>query len=138
MVIFLTALLCLSALGLITLITAKHWELTTGRVLFSEVRPAAGHLLGAGLHFVERRAPVVLKSLAGRLYAEARTGLRIALAWAVLRAEAALERVLNTLRHTTHPHGEGEASAFLREVAEHKKSLQERASPKTPNAIYEE
>ena len=138
MVLFLTVLLCVSVLGLVCLITVKHWELTTGRVLISKLRPAAARVLGEGLHFVERRAPAALKDLARRFYAEARETLHLAVAWVALRTERLLERVLNTLRHTTHSHGGGEASAFLREVAEHKKSLQKRASPKNPNAIYEE
>ena len=117
MALFLTVLLCLSAAGLVVLISVKRWELTTGRVLISKLRPAAARVLGEGLHFVERRAPAALKDL-----------------------ERLLERVLNTLRHTTHVRGGGEASAFLREVAEHKKSLQERQerNGKKPNAIYEE
>jgi len=140
MVLFLAVLLCVSALGLICLIAVKHWELTTGRVLFSELRPAAARVLGAGLHFVERRAPAALKNLARRFYAEARETLHLAVAWVALRTERLLERLLNTLRHTTHVRGDGQASAFLREVAEHKKSLQERQerNGKKPNAIYEE
>lgn len=135
--LFFIVLLCVSALGLIGLISVKHWELTTGRILFSGVRPAAGRALGAGLHFVERRAPAMLKSFARSAYRRLSAMLHLGVAWAVLHAEGALERVLNLLRHTTHPQSSGEASAFLREVAEHKKSLLERGDKKQ-NAIYEE
>lgn len=137
MVITLTVLLGVSATGLIALLTVKRWELTTGRILFSELRPAAGRILGSGLTFVERRAPVLLKNIAWAVYRRASAALHFAVAWVVLHAERLLERVLNILRHTTHPAGEGEASPFLREVAEHKKSLLKR-SGKKQNAIYEE
>lgn len=137
MVLFLTAVLGVSALGLVVLLTVKRWELTTGRVLFSEVRPVAGRFLGLGLAFVERRAPALLKQFAWSAYRRLRTALNILVAWTVLRVEHLLERVLQLLRHTTHPQAGGEASAFLREVAQHKKSLIQR-SGKKPNAIYEE
>ncbi len=137
MVIFLTVLLYLSIAGLIGLLAVKRWEFTTGRVLFAGARPAAGAMLGEGLHFVERRAPALLKGFSWTLYRRLRAAFNLLVAWAVLYAERMLERVLSVLRHTTHPSGSGEASAFLREVAEHKRSLQKR-SGKKPNAIYEE
>lgn len=135
---FLIVLLCVSIAGLIMLLASKRWETATGRVLFSEVRPAAGRILGGGLHFVERRAPALLRELAWTLYRTVRRWLHVGTAWAVLRAEALLERVLHTLRHTTVTSGNGEASAFLREVAEHKKLLQKSDSTEKKNAIYEE
>jgi len=58
-------------------------------------------------------------------------------AWSVLQVERMLEKTLHTLRHTTAARADGEASAFLREVAEHKKSLIEKSGEKK-NAIYEE
>ena len=138
MVLFLTVTLCVSIVALSALLTIKRWEIMSGRIFFSGVRPAAGRYLGAGLHFVERRAPSLLKTLAGTLYRVARRALQLGVVWTVLHAERALERVLQTLRGATRERGEGEASEFLREVAEHKKSLQERSSSKKPNAIYEE
>ena len=137
MVTFFSTTLVIAILGLAGLIAAKRRESTTGRVFFSGVRPVAGHLLGKGLHFVERRAPALVRSGASALIAAARTGIRFSIAWVVLRAERLLEKTLHTLRHTTATRGEGEASAFLREVAEHKKSLLE-GSDKKKNAIYEE
>ena len=137
MVTFFSTTLVIAILGLTGLIAAKRRESTTGRVFFSGVRPVAGHLLGKGLHFVERRAPALVRLGFSTLIAAAKTGIRFSVAWVVLRAERLLEKTLHTLRHTTATRGEGEASPFLREVAEHKKSLQE-GTDRKQNAIYEE
>ena len=137
MTLFLIGLLCFSITGLVGLIALKRWETASGRVLFSGVRPAAGHYLGAGLHFAERRVPALLKGFGWTLYRKVRAALHLFVAWSVVHTERLLELVLQTLRHTTTTKGTGEASAFLREVAEHKKSLINRSSKKK-NAIYEE
>ena len=137
MVVFLTALLCISLAGLACVLYAKHWEETNGKLMMSRVRPKAGEVLGVGLNFVERRAPALLRDAASRAYAAARTLVHRSTAWAVLQVEQMLEKTLHTLRHTTAARSEGEASAFLREVAEHKKSLIEKSGEKK-NAIYEE
>ena len=138
MVVFLTALLCVSLAGLACVLYAKHWEETNGKLMMSRVRPKAGEVLGVGLNFVERRAPAILRDAAGRGYAAARVLAHRTVAWSVLQVERMLEKTLHTLRHTTAARADGEASAFLREVAEHKKQLQDSSSDKKPNAIYEE
>ena len=71
-------------------------------------------------------------------YAAALVLLHRGVAWTVLFAENMLEKTLRTLRHTTGQRGDGKVSEFLREVAEHKKLLQDNSSDKKPNAIYEE
>ena len=138
MVIFLTVLLCVSLVGLSSILYVKHWEETKGRLMMSRVRPRAGEMLGLGLNFVEKRAPALLRDVISRAYAIARSLMHRTAAWSVIHVERMLEKTLHTLRHTTQKRGDGEASSFLREVAEHKKSLQERSSSKKPNAIYEE
>ena len=137
MVVFLTVLLYVSLAGLACVLYAKHWEESNGKLMMSRVRPKAGEVLGVGLNFVERRAPALLRDAASRAYAAARTLVHRSTAWAVLQVEQMLEKTLHTLRHTTAARSEGEASAFLREVAEHKKSLIEKSGEKK-NAIYEE
>lgn len=137
MVPFLITLLCVSLAGLSAILYAKHWEETHGKLMLSRVRPKAGEMLGVGLNFVERRAPALLRNAALRGYAAARVLVHRGAAWALLYTERMLEKTLHTLRHTTQVRGEGEASAFLREVAEHKKLLQN-GSSKEKNAIYEE
>ncbi len=137
MVTFLIAVMCVSIAGMVSLIAIKRWELNSGRILMAGVRPAAGRVLGAGLHFAERRAPALVKGAGWTAYRVLRRTFHLAVAWVVVHTERGLESVLHTLRHTTATHSDGEASAFLREVAEHKKSLIQKSSKKK-NAIYEE
>ncbi len=137
MVTFLLALLCISIVGLVTLLSVKRRELSTGRVMFGGLRPKAGKLLGQGMHFLERQAPAIATESARRAIARGRVASHRVVAWAVLKTERGLESTLQVLRGATQERGAGEASAFLREVAEHKKSLLKR-SGKKPNAIYEE
>ena len=137
MVAFFIALFCVSIAGLTAILCSKHWETTHGKLVMSGVRAKAGGMLGVGLNFVERRVPAILRDAARSGYAIARLLLHRGVAWLVLQVERVLEKTLHTLRHTTQQRGDGEASAFLREVAEHKKQLQNGASKKK-NAIYEE
>ncbi len=130
-------LLVVSLVGLVTLLTVKRWELSNGRVILSGIRPGAGKVLGNALHFFERKAPAIATTSARRGYDIGRLVFHRLVAWAVLQVERVLEKTLHTLRGATQERGEGEASEFLREVAEHKKSLLKRAGKK-PNAIYEE
>jgi hypothetical protein len=137
MAVFLTVILYFSIVGLACILYAKHWEEVNGKLIMSKSRTKAGEALGVGLNFVERRAPVVLRAAASRGYAIAHVLVHRTAAWAVLHVERVLEKTLHTLRHTTESRGDGEASAFLREVAEHKKLLQD-SSSKEKNAIYED
>ncbi len=137
MVIFLIVLMSISIIGIVGLIALRRWEVATGQVFFASVRPAAGRVLGAGLHFAERRAPALAQGLAWSLYRVVRRVFQFAVAWIMLQVERLLERSLHSLRHTTVVGGDGKASAFLREVAEHKRSLMRQSSEKK-NAIYEE
>lgn len=138
MVLFLTVVLGVSIVGLFSIITIKRYEMRTGRVVLADVRPAVGHWLGSGLHFVEHHLPrfVWLKLEQAWRYLN-RVAHRL-VAWGVLHTERGLERTLETLRQRTDvvPHNK-EASAFLREVAEHKKSILE-GDPDGKRAIYEE
>ncbi len=137
MTVFLIALMCISVVGISSVLYVKHWEASHGKLIMSGVRTKAGEALGVGLNFLEKRAPVVLRAAAMRGYIMARTLLHRGIAWMVLFVEHLLEKTLHSLRHTTQQRSDGEASEFLREVAEHKKQLQNSAS-KEQNAIYEE
>ncbi len=138
MVIFLTALLCVSIAGLIGLIAVKRWEIESGRLVMSGMRPKAGAVLGESLRFVEQGLPHAVRRTARRAYKLSRLLFHRTVAWTVLQVERVLERTLHTLRHhTAEERGDGEVSAFLREVAEHKKSLLEQSGEKR-SAIYEE
>lgn len=138
MVIFFITLLCVSIVGIAAVLSVKQWETSHRKLVLGRVRSKAGEALGVGLNFVEKRAPAIVRTKTSRGYAAALVLLHKGVAWTVLFAERMLEKTLHTLRHTTAARGEGEASAFLREVAEHKKLLQDSSSDKKPNAIYEE
>lgn len=139
MVLFFITLLAVSVVGLAGLIGLKRWELTTGRVFLGGLRPAAGELLSRGLHFVEAKAPALVRRGARELLQQGSVLAHRTVAWVVLVAERLLERVLHLLRGATRPGDASQASAFLREVAEHKKSLIKKASrSKKRNVIYDE
>lgn len=138
MVIFLITLLCVSVLGLCGLVVVKRWEIRSGKLMMGALRPKAGAVLGDSLHFVEQGLPHAARLTLRRMYAMAGVLTHRAVAWLVLHVERALERTLHTLRyHTDEERAEGDVSPFLREVAEHKKQLQESAGNKR-SAIYEE
>lgn len=136
MVTFLTILLAVSILGLISLVAIKRWELAHDRLVMSGVRPVAGHYLGSALAFIEEGLPMFVRRSLRITYAVARSLTHRLVAWVMLHTERWLERTLKTLRGATQSRPEGEASEFLREVAAHKRSLL-RKSAKT-RAIYEE
>lgn len=138
MVTFFTVTLAVSIAGLIGLVGLKQWEMQTGRVALRGVRPAIGHWLSNGLHFVERIAPSAISNAVRRLWAIGRTLFHRYVAWGVLWTEAKLESTLNRLRGatTTTRISGSEVSEFLQEVARHKKKLLKR--PKEDRAIHEE
>ena len=134
MALFLTIVLILSCAALVSLLYAKEWEMRTGRILVSGMRPRLDHYSRLSLAFVERVVPDFVEEQAGRLVFWLRTSVRAALAHGLLQAEHALERILHALRHRTlpPPSAGGEASAFLREVADYKKKLMKRSRNKFP------
>lgn len=132
MVIFLTAVLVLSCLAMAGLLYVKHWELNTGHTLFAEQRPKAAQVLHAGVIIIERVIPAAIEKGAAEFSVWLRGSARTGLARALAASERALEQALHVLRHKTvpPPTAGGEASAFLREVAEHKKKFLQRSEEK--------
>ncbi len=135
MVIFFITLLGISLVGLALLLSVRRYELVSGRVIFAHVRPTVGAWLGFGMHFVERVAPALVRYFGKRAYRRLSELAHRTVAFVVLHAERLLEQTLDLLRHTTAKEGGGEASAFLREVAEHKEQLKKAGEER---AIYEE
>ena len=136
MVTFFTATLVISMVGLVLLIGVKRWEMTTGRVVWASVRPAVGEALHRVVLFFERVLPGLLRAGVTRAIAGVRAFAHRAAAWGVLILERVLESVLHGLRRKTsvrHVRRE-QSSDFLREVAEHKKKIQELED----RAIYED
>ena len=122
------ATLLFSVVGLVALIWAKHWELTTGRVILGGVRPQVGQFFHVVLFWIERVLPALARGYSRLFFREALAFLHRGTAALVLWVENLLERILHSVRHTTdvhHVHSAAQASAFLREVAAHKKQLLE-------------
>ncbi len=137
MVLFFIVLLCISVLGLVSLVAIKRWEMNSGRVVMSSVRPTAGALFGSGLHFVERKVPGIVRNAVQRAFVLTKVLSHRLTALVVLHTERGLERTLETIKHKTGaPAQKGQASEFLREVAQHKKALQDGSAEE--RAIYEE
>lgn len=128
MVLFLTTLLGLSIVGMAAMLFLKRYELTTGRMVLSGVRPVVGTFLSRGLLWIEKILPVLVRSQLSRAVQALRDLVQRLIAQSILMFEHALERLLHTVREKTAPAREpGEASAFLREVADHKKKLLHRS-----------
>jgi hypothetical protein len=104
----------------------KRYELSSGRVLLSGARPALRVFFARGLWWTTRVLPGAADRAARRGGEWVRTTAQRILARGALLTEQGLEKALHTVQRTTStPAAGGEASPFLREVAEHKKKLQE-------------
>lgn len=127
MVLFLTTTLVVSTLGMLGIVGLKRYELATGRLFLAGLRPGLRHFFRRTFFWFERVLPSLIAHEAGRLWRAGRAVVRTAAAQGLLFAEQTLERGLSALRQATShaPARPGDASPFLREVAEHKKKLQE-------------
>ena len=114
--------------GLVALLALKRYEMTTGRVVFRQIRPQLGMFFHACLVWVEQALPALLAHAIRRGVGALNRVIHQVVARGILALEHALVWVLKTLHYTTQPtsSGTGEVSAFLREVAEHKKKLLKR------------
>lgn len=111
---------------MVSLLGIKQWELKTNTLMWVGVRPKAGNFFRGLLFWIERVMPALARVYGRRLWRAAHISAHRTTARGVLWAEQWLERVLHTLRHTTDvkvKRETGVASAFLQEVAEHKKKL---------------
>lgn len=132
MVPFFITLLCVSIFGIVSLLTVKRWELTTGSVVGASVRPKIGAFFHHILVWFEHVLPALLHMHARKTAHEVRQYIHKTTAHTVLVTERGLEKALRFLRHATEPkRGAGEVSAFLREVGEHKKKLLKRSNSGT-------
>ncbi|MDE2212924.1 MAG: hypothetical protein KGJ34_00065 [Patescibacteria group bacterium] len=124
MVIFLTAVLLCSSLGMVLLLAIKHWEVSKDRMLFRSTRAQVNESFAIYLNFFASRLPSLAQEK-GRTHIEAvEVWCKGMLARVLLKAEGVLERMLRTLKQTTAPHSaQGQVSAFLQEIAEHKRTL---------------
>ncbi|MDB5224626.1 MAG: hypothetical protein JWO43_248 [Candidatus Adlerbacteria bacterium] len=139
MVLALMIALYASVLGMIGLIAIKRWEIKTGRMLGSAVRPIIGQFFHSVAVWSAHVAPSLVRQLAREMAAFVRGTARHGTARGVLWAEKKLEVTLEAIRDKTtpHRHGGSPASAFLLEVAEHKRALARRAH-RRPARMQEE
>src|SRR5581483_11672335 len=121
MVVFLTVLLGVSAAGMLAILWLKRYELRTGRIFLAGLRPALGEFSARTLWWFGRTAPGAAAAVARDLWSRARAAIHASIARGIVAAERGLELALSALRRSTSaPRMDGEASPFLREVAEHK------------------
>ena len=125
MVLFFTATLLISCFALVLLLSIKRWELTTGRVMGSSLRPHISGFFHTVSLWVEHILPTLVKMYTRGIWQGLQRTAHWITAHVVVRTEHTLERFLHTLRHTTDPRrGMNEKpSLFLREVSEHKRKL---------------
>ncbi|MBY0472730.1 hypothetical protein K2Q00_00380 [Patescibacteria group bacterium] len=137
MVLFFTVLLGISIVGLVSLLAIKRWELRTGNMVLAGVRPHVSQVSHRVLVWIERVLPHLITQLARRGVSEGRVLVHRGAAYSLLWAEQGLERVLANLRGVTErPRSSKEASAFLREIAEHKRQLvQDKESGKVQEEV---
>ena len=137
MTLFLIVVLCVSLVGMVSLLGLKRWEMQTGRVVLSTWRPHIGALAHQALGWVEYTLPGLLRQWLAEVETFAHNFLHRLSALLVVLVERGLERLLRLLRRTTAvPRNDTEASAFLREVSAHKAELLRSARKR--EAIYEE
>ena len=128
MEVFFTTTLGVSIIGMVSLLAVKRYELNSGRVVLNAVRPHLNTVFHRTLVFVERILPVLVRVYAERMVLLGVRAVQQLIARTILIAEHWLQKALDTLRMTTHvPHPSIPASAFLREVAEHKKTIIKRS-----------
>lgn len=95
------------------------------------IRPRIGAAAHAGVMFVESVLPALALRALGRMAGGIRTLARRALAQGIVLFEHTLHGMLAFVHNMTRPpQAGGPASAFLQEVAQHKRALQKRAPSK--------
>ncbi len=134
MALFFTATLGISILGMVALLGFKRYELLSGNVILASVRPALSTYSKHTLWWIEKVLPALVRVYSRRTVRYVKATLQQGIAHGILWVEHTLERVLHTVREQTEaPRAPGEASAFLREVAEHKRKLSRRT--RKPRAV---
>ena len=124
MVLFFSATLIVSIIGLASLLFLKQYELESGHVFWADVRPKVGAFFHRGLSWLEHVLPALVAQWLREALLYLRKEAKHALAQTMLALERALESALLFMRNFSSPREvKGEVSKFLAEVAEHKKSL---------------
>lgn len=125
--LFFIVTLAVSIAGMILLLVLRRYELNTGHVFLAGSRPAIGAFFHHKLTWLEYVLPGLIRVGLKRSYLFVRGVLRVWITRGALMAEQRLEEALQRVRRTTAriPRRGTRSSAFLREVTEHKKKVQE-------------
>lgn len=136
MVLFFFITLAISITGLILILVLKRIEVRTGRMLLRGARPGAGRFFGGALIFGEHVIPGAARGAVRGLLHLGKQGIQFVRVKIALVFEKKLEVLLHRVRKASRSEPRGEASGFLREVADHKRSLQ--AEPEKKRAIFDD
>ncbi|MDO8548165.1 MAG: hypothetical protein Q7R71_00635 [bacterium] len=124
MVLFFTATLGVSVIAMILLLAVKRFELVSGRMVFAGTRPKLSAFFERLSLWSQKILPALARQHIERLGRAAVIKLQVTIAHSVVTFEHTLERVLHTVREKTGGISVNrEPSAFLREIADHKKNL---------------
>jgi hypothetical protein len=124
MVFFFISALGISLIAMVTLLAVKRYELASGRMLFAGVRPKTSAFFQIILQWGQKILPALALRYIERVWMLLRTKTQRAIAYSIVTFERTLESTLSAVRERTQgAHPDLEPSAFLREVADHKKSL---------------
>ena len=133
MVLFFIVTLVFSLCAMILLLAVKRYELSTGRVVFASLRPSTSSFFEKLSRWGRKILPSLARSYIERAMNSALTKIQLWLAKTILALEHVLERVLHAVRERTGEMNiDREPSAFLREVADHKKNLSYKKDVKKP------
>ena len=137
MVTFFSSTLVFSLVGMILVLVLKRFEMRSGRTLFVRLRPFFNRFFHRSLVWVEYVLPDALETTLKRLVYALTRVVRGGVVEVMRFFEHKLEALLEAVRRRTRPPqgGNKEASTFLREVADHKRSVMHR---KGDHEIFEE
>src|SRR5882724_10645447 len=98
MVLLLITLLAVSVVGMLSLLWVKHYELSTGNLLFAGSRPALSKFSSRAVFLFGTALPHFVRYEAHRSYSWVAGLMHRLTAHGVLRVETWLERTLNSVR----------------------------------------
>ena len=114
----------ISILGLLAILIIKRFEIRTGRKFFGRARQP----LDSASVFIVEGVPSLFHQGRHHALGTMRQWLQFGVMHAIVQVEKTLEKMLHNVREKTRtPREPGEASQFLREVADHKREILNRA-----------
>ncbi len=125
-IVIIALYISITAMALLVLI--KRWEVRSGKMIASPIRPATAKVAHATVVWLGGVLPGTVRVSVREFFHIFRDIGRLMTARVVLWLEYRLEKTLDFVRLRTTPsrHGGEPVSVFLREVAEYKKMLSRR------------